>query len=274
LPRPVDSRSTATPEKFLGGSYNAAYAPDGRKIAFESRRGGQMAIWGSDADGSGQAQLTRSKAPSGTPRWSPDGRRIVFDSLEAGNWDLYVIDPQGGVPRRTTRESSDDGKGSWSRDGRFIYFSSDRRGGPQIWKIPAEGGPAVQVSRDGGWYAMESQDGRDVYYSKSDTSGIWRMPVSGGSGTEVVKEAVHWMAWALGREGLYYATIEGDILQSKRSYAIRYLAFANRRATTLFRKDVGRRSFLSLTVSPDEQWILFGEAPPFQAELMLVENFR
>jgi hypothetical protein len=29
-----------------------------------------------------------------------------------------------------------------------------------------------------------------------------------------------------------------------------------------------------LAVSPDEKWILFGQAPNVQSELMLVENFR
>lgn len=29
-----------------------------------------------------------------------------------------------------------------------------------------------------------------------------------------------------------------------------------------------------MTVSPDEKWILLGEAPAWQSELMLMENFR
>jgi hypothetical protein len=50
-----------------------------------------------------------------------------------------------------------------------------------------------------------------------------------------------------------------------------YLDFGTGRTTTVFER---RGSFLSMTVSPDEQWIVFGEAPPSQAEVMLVENFR
>jgi hypothetical protein len=29
-----------------------------------------------------------------------------------------------------------------------------------------------------------------------------------------------------------------------------------------------------LGVAPDERWVLFGQVPPAQSELMLVENFR
>ena len=56
-------------------------------------------------------------------------------------------------------------------------------------------------------------------------------------------------------------------------FEVQYLDFGSGRATPLFRKE-GVASYLSLTVSPDEQWILFGEAPAWQSELMLMENFR
>ena len=207
LPRPGASRSTETPEKFLVSGVNAAYSPDGRKIAFESGRGGVDDIWLSNADGSHPVQLTTLKSDSGTPRWSPDGRRLVFDSLEAGNWDLYVVGADGGTPRRLTQEPSEDGTGTWSRDGRSIYFHSDRTGRSEIWKIPADGGTAVQVTRSGGFYAVESEDGRDLYYSKASASGIWRVPLSGGDESEVVKGPVGWEDWALARRGLYYATV-------------------------------------------------------------------
>ena len=134
---------------------------DGRRIAFESIRGGIQNIWLSNADGSRPVQLTSFSSFSGTPRWSPDGRRLVVDSLASGNWDLYVVDADGGTPRRLTSEPSEDGTGTWSRDGRSIYFHSDRTGRSEIWKIPADGGTAVQVTRDGGFYAVESEDGRN-----------------------------------------------------------------------------------------------------------------
>jgi len=91
----------------------------------------------------------------------------------------------GGLPRRLTTASSDENVPSWSRDGRWIYFSSDRTGKRQIWKAPAEGGEAVQVTKQGGFSAFESPDGKFVYYTKDFreggefTPGIWRTPVEG-----------------------------------------------------------------------------------------------
>jgi hypothetical protein len=51
------------------------------------------------------------------------------------------------------------------------------------------------------------------------------------------------------------------------------LDFNSGRATLLYRKE-GVFSNQSLTISPDEKWVLFSEAPAWQTELMLMENFR
>jgi Tol biopolymer transport system component len=271
LPCPGASRPIETPEKLLASSANASYSPDSRKIAFESGRGGTANIWLSNADGSHPVQLTTSKSESGTPRWSPDGRRLVFDSLEAGNWDLYVVGADGGTPRRLTQEPSEDGTGTWSRDGRWIYFHSDRSGRSEIWKVPADGGTAVQVTRAGGFYAVESEDGRYLYYSKSSASGIWRVPLGGGDESEVVKGPVTWADWALARRGLYYVTSRAQV--RRQEYTIQYLDFSSSRTAPLYRKE-GAFFHFCLTVSPDERWLLFGEAPLQQSELMLMENFR
>jgi Tol biopolymer transport system component len=271
LPRPGAPRSTETPEKLLASSQNAAYSPDGRKIAFESSRGGATNIWLSNADGSHPVQLTSSNSESGTPRWSPDGRRLVVDSLEAGNWDLYVIRADGGMPRRLTQEPSEDGTGTWSRDGRWIYFHSDRSGRSEVWKVPPDGGAVVQVTRGGGYYAVESEDGRYLYYSKSSPSGIWRAPLSGGDESEVVKGPVFWGDWALTRQGIYYAATRSQVRREE--FEVQYLDFSSGRTTLLYRKE-GITHHWCLTVSPDEKWILFGEAPGQQSELMVMENFR
>jgi Tol biopolymer transport system component len=260
-------------EKLIASTQNEflpAYSPDGARIAFDSDRTGTMSLWVCDGDGSDPVQLTDEGG--GSPRWSPDGRQILFDSLEDGDWNLYVVDAEGGTPRRLTPEDTDEMGGHWSRDGRFVYFVSTRSGTPQIWKVPAGGGEAVQITRNGGFSADESLDGRTLFFTRGiDTTAISKMPAGGGEETEVVRGPVSTSAdWAVSRDGLYYATQEGR----DSPYVIEYLDLDSGQVTEVLRRESPRNRY-SMTVSPDEAWILFAEASgPQTSELMLVENFR
>jgi Tol biopolymer transport system component len=274
IPGRVTPAAERVPRRLISSSANdgnPAYSPDGRRIAFQSQRTGTANIWLCDSDGSGLRQLTRFETHTGTPRWSPDGRRIVFDSLESGNWDLWVIDAEGGEPWQLTREESDDGTGAWSRDGRWIYFHSDRSGSLQIWKIPPEGGEAVQVTQGGGFYPEESWDGRYLYFSRfREETGIWRVPVAGGEETEVLPGPLSlWLDWDLSRSGIYFR----DWDAATQRFTIHFFDFEAGETTELFRKE-GPFGYWWIAVSPQEEWILYGENPDWVAELTLVENFR
>jgi Tol biopolymer transport system component len=263
------SRRAGAAEKLIASSQwdiAPSWSPDGRRIAFESARSGAQNVWICDADGSHPIQLTSFPSYTGTPHWSPDSRRIVFDSVEAGDWNVYVIDAEGGIPHRLTPEPSDEYRGVWSRDGRWIYFGSNRGGRPGIWRIPAEGGPAVQVTRRDAVHADMSWDGRHLYYVSPEND-VWRLPLAGGEETEVLRGQISYHSdWTIGRSGLYFSA------QRAREYAIRVLDFETGEVRQLFRKE-GPFAHHWLAVSPDEQWVLYGEQPFQQSELMMVENF-
>jgi Tol biopolymer transport system component len=274
LQRQVGLRRNDAPAKFLASADFAQYSPDGTKVAFQSARAGRPGIWLSNADGTEPVQVAALGEYSGTPRWSPDGTRLVFDSVAAGSWDLYIVALDGTAPRRLTSEPSDEQMGAWSADGGSIYFSSNRSGRPEIWRMPAIGGQAIQITRNGGESALASADGRHLYYSKGGSSGIWRLSLSDGGETEVVNDPTHTHAFAVCRAGIYYATTDRPLFAERQKvFAIHYLDFGTGRTTTLFRSE-GVEEHLGLAVSPDEKWIVFGQDPGGQADLMLVENFR
>ena len=97
------------------------------------------------------------------------------------------------------------------------------------------------------------------------------MPSGGGDESEVLTVPVDWANWALTPRGLYYATAHRPV--RRQEFNIQYLDFSSGRVTPLYRT-ASAGSHGSLAVSPDEKWILFGEAPVDQSELMLMENFR
>jgi Tol biopolymer transport system component len=247
------------------------FSPDGSKIAFESARSGHYEVWMCRSDGSGLVQLTHFNSVSGTPRWSPDGQQIVFDSLNAGNVDVFVVDSQGGQPRRLTPEASIEAVPSWSRDGRWTYFTSNRSDGLQVWKRASTGEPAVQVTRHGGVAALESPDGKFLYYAKGLTvPGLWRIPTDGGEESEIISslEPGYWGYWAVVENGIYY-------LDTKVKPGIDFFDFTTHRTTRVF--DLENRPTSGgpgLAVSPDRKSILYTQLDALNSDIVLVENFR
>ena len=57
-----------------------SWSPDGKKIAFDSKRDGNLEIYVMNADGSEQKRLTNNPAMDTRPSWSPDGKKIAFMS--------------------------------------------------------------------------------------------------------------------------------------------------------------------------------------------------
>ena len=97
-------RSTPTPLDVQ----TAAWSPDGRKLAFVSRRDGNSEIYVINADGSGQENLTQHPARDSHPSWSRDGRKLAFVSRRDGNSEIYVMNADGSGLRNVTRAPSND----------------------------------------------------------------------------------------------------------------------------------------------------------------------
>jgi len=247
------------------------FSPDGQRLAFTSNRAGSYEIWLSDRDGAGAIKLTAFGGPfTSTPRWSPDGRRLVFTARPGGQADVYVIDAAGAVPRRLTTDPTDEMAASWSRDGQWIYFSSNRSGGWQVWKMLSNGGDAVQITQNGGFGPMEAPDGQHLYYAKHNAPGLWRMPSNGGDETLVLDalDPRDWGSWAVHDDGLYF-------VRRGRPTVLAFYHFATHQTDTLFIPPKGIPGMdPAFAVSPDGQWLLFGQADRSESDLMLVDDFR
>jgi serine/threonine protein kinase len=263
------------PDRFLSSSLNEInpqFSPDGKRIAFQSSRGGGCTeIWVSDPDGSNALQLTNGLGRlQGTPRWSPDGRFIAFDSLRLdGGPDIYVIDADGGGLRCLTPFASNESVPSWSRDGKWVYFRSDRTGRSEIWKVPFQGGEALQVTDNGGRVVFASRDGETLYYMKiaSTVAPLYARAVSGGAERRII-EAVLQRAFYPVEDGIYYM---GPGERPGES-ALRFYRFASQTTETL--TSIEQHVSLGLTVSPDRKTFLFSVSNPASSDLMLIENFR
>jgi Tol biopolymer transport system component/DNA-binding winged helix-turn-helix (wHTH) protein len=247
------------------------FSPDGDTIAFQSDRSGVFEIWLCKSDASDVRQLTHlGVAWTGTPRWSPDGKFVVFDSRPNGNADLFLADVQGGSPRRLTSDPSNEVVPSWSADGRWIYFASDRSGRWEVWKVPSAGGNAIQVTHHGGFAALESADGKTLYYAKGlAVPGIWQI-ATGDEESEVLAmpQPGFWGYWAPARHGIFYLDTSGapgiNFLNLSTHTADRVFALENRPL----------EQAPGLAVSPDGKSILYTQVNQFNANIVLVQDFK
>jgi Tol biopolymer transport system component len=261
------------PEALLGSSLQddtPHLSPDGRRVTFQSRRGGEgVEIWLAAADGSNPMRLTHGPGIwQGSPRWSPDGQRIAFDSqAEDGKWDIWTIDADGGSPRRLTLDPGNKNIPRWSRDGRWIYFQSDRAGAVEIWRIPATGGSEERVTHGGGSVADESADGKTLFFTRTLFGNVplFALPLAGGPERKVF-ECVPHRGFSVGPDGIYHLGCTAE----QRAVPLYLLDPATREDRPLGKLEQA----CCLTVSPDGKTILYTKDENQGSDLMMIENFR
>jgi serine/threonine protein kinase/Tol biopolymer transport system component len=258
---------------------SAYYSPDGSRIAFASNRTGPMEIWIAQADGKDPVQLTNGAdwADIGEPQWSPDGSKIAYSARSRADSprNILVISASGGEPQVLTDDTAADVLPSWSRDGRWIYFSSARGGAlnGNIWRIPSSGGAATQVTHGGGHFALESPDGKWLYFDVSGAA-LRRMPTGGGEETDVVRDVASASverpagAFNVTSKGVYYLASPAE----QKGALIRFVGYDGGEARTL--GAISRPPAAGLSLSPDGHFLLYSQFDQSAAELLLVENFR
>jgi len=256
---------------------DALYSPDGEQISFESSRSGSRELWKSERAGSNAVQLTSVGGPGVCcSRWSSDGRLLIFVSWREGLAHLYLINASGGPPRPFTNGPYNHNTPSWSRDGQWIYFQSDRNGQFQVWKMPANGGQAIQVTRSGGRLALESMDGRYLYFTSggtlpSDSASLWRTSGPGGEEAQIMDGLAGYNSFAVTAEGIYFLSLRGP---SGARGSIEFLDFNTGKTRTI--APIDRPFGGGISVLPGRggvSEILYTQVDHEGSDLMLVEKF-
>jgi Tol biopolymer transport system component/DNA-binding winged helix-turn-helix (wHTH) protein len=274
------SGTISQPEPLINSTrddVNAQFSPDGSRIAFQSTRSGSNEIWICRSDGSNAMRVSNiGGAQVGGPHWAPDGERIIFHASPEGSADLYVVNANGGPALRLTREPTQESVPSWSRNG-WIYFSSNRLGPTDIWKMPAEGGAPIPVTAGrGGSIALESIDGKWLYYSRLDIDArvisLRRVSVDGGESKEVLPSLANTRAFFVVDEGVYFIPAP----DADKRTSIRFLEFSSGKIRDV--APIEKAAGWGLSVFPIARGlprtIIYSQVDQDGNDLMLIQNLR
>jgi Tol biopolymer transport system component len=171
----------ATPDGLLY-QIEPSWSPDGRSIAFASKRDGDVHLFVMGADGSGTRRLTSTRRDDENPSWSPDGARIAFDR----DRHLFTMSADGTQARRVDDDSAAETDPAWSPDGRWLAYV---RQVPQsrvreIWLIHPDGtgGHALTRLEASSESPAWSPDGRRIAFSSDVDGGATAIYVVGLQG--------------------------------------------------------------------------------------------
>jgi Tol biopolymer transport system component/DNA-binding winged helix-turn-helix (wHTH) protein len=249
-----------------GLNEQADLSPDGTSIIFASNRLTRQSLWLARADGSEPRELVSAGK---APRWSPDGQSIAFECRDGGQSNICLYDLNriaSGATRKLTQDAGDNRSPSWSRDGRFVYYRSTCSGSPQIWKVPREGGSSVRITHNGGFFAIESADGKDLYYTVSASPSVLRkQSLETGAVRDMISNVITLPGFDVTASGIYYlssSAAEGEGLY--------YYDFAvqSGRCLTAFEKRIHN----GFAVSRYRRHILFTQQEINESNLMVLRN--
>jgi len=191
-----------------GENVSPRWSPDGKRIAFASRRGDHSFIGVYDFGRDSIVYLAPSVDRDSMPRWSPDGKLVAFvrqPGVERGLpliperphlWAIWVADSSTGAGHEIWHSGSalNDSLPELTEDTSFkfaagnrIVFASEQDGWNHLYSISSAGGAPTLLTP--GPFEVEdttlSSDGRSVLYSSNqndiDRRHLWRVPVEDGA---------------------------------------------------------------------------------------------
>ncbi len=128
-------KSTLDPNyEEIGLLYSqAAFSPDGTKLAFSALSGGKEVLYVLDvAKRKRIATISLPLDGLTGPSWSPDGTKIVFSGAKGGITDIYTVDADGTNLTQLMHDRNGDAQPQWSPDGKTIAFASERGAGTDL----------------------------------------------------------------------------------------------------------------------------------------------
>jgi Tol biopolymer transport system component len=194
-----------------GSKSSPVWSPEGRRIAYvrqseityedgtpQELTTYSSQIFVSNADGSGQARVSRTRKydyeSDRNPVWSPDGRRIAFEGYDDGDYMVYVVGADGSGERSLSPGASERPGGyagpAWSPGGRKIAVTNVHEGAVYVIGPDGSGGRVLaRMERaDATWGVAWSPRGRRIAFIRDSL--LWVMNADGTRPRRLVDDKV------------------------------------------------------------------------------------
>jgi dipeptidyl aminopeptidase/acylaminoacyl peptidase len=189
------------------------WSPDGKRLLFESNRGGDFQLWSIDLAGGEAQQLTSISTEAGNAIWSPDGKQIAFVSAVYPEFSDKPFKESNEANKKKIKEIEDspvkakvftklffrhwDSYVEDKRQHLFVIPFNDGKGGEPKDVTPGDrdayptsdtfsSGDDFTFSPDGKYLLYTAPPERDEAWSTN--YGIWRVSVEGGTPEHLTKE--------------------------------------------------------------------------------------
>jgi hypothetical protein len=173
-----DLSGTSSPRQLTVGGRNRypIWSADGKRVAFQSDREGDLSIWWQRADGKGPAERLTTPEPqmSHVPEsWSPKHNTFLFSSVTIGGrgtslWTYSLqdrkLEPFGGVRLSVAMLPS----AVFSDDGRWVAYLSDETGVTSVYVQPFPAtGAKYPISKGRALSPLWSPGGKSIVYAEN-----------------------------------------------------------------------------------------------------------
>lgn len=128
--------------------YDAAWSPDGTRIAFAAggRVSGEVHVI--EADGSARVNLSDHPGDDRAPAWSPDGVHVAFASDRSGSGDIYTVHADGSELVQVTDTPIPETQPVWLSE-TVLAFIAETGGAADLWAIDVTGAELQRLTQRG-----------------------------------------------------------------------------------------------------------------------------
>jgi dipeptidyl aminopeptidase/acylaminoacyl peptidase len=229
------------PEQLIhstGESESLRWSPDGRYLAFVSKRGDHSFVGVYAIGPKTLIYMQPSTSCDFAPAWSPDSRRIaflrvpssqyshMFEPIRTGEpWSILIAEVDSGKGREIWRARKGRGSVFWGisganeilwGDGDRIVFPWEDDGWTHLYSISVEGGTPMLLT-PGSFeveYVTLSPDRKELVYSSNqndiDRRHVWKVAVEGNKPTALTTGSGIETAPALGSDNQTVAVLHSD----------------------------------------------------------------